>query len=527
MGRRGKLRLMAVIFVAFVLVCSGLRSEAVLVVGQTCVNESSYEEKVLDAGPPYQLRCPVISQSSPGIQLTWQKNCLQLPNQDGKTFLQFASVSVGDQGNYTCTQKGNITVSFTVHLIVKESQCSKAPEFKPNGDLSKVWRSLGSTVKLSCTALLLWEPSEAQCDTALQWRKSGQPLTNHTRYPQNASSWSAGVGLLMVNSQLEISLREPEDFGLYSCTTRNVSADFSLQNSSSPSHTAAVIAAIVLLLLLAIAAIVYSRCHLNIKLWYRNSYGDYELNDGKLYDAYISYVNNDYDRKFVNFILKPHLENKNGYKVHLNDNDILPGSEPSAELLMNMSRSRRLIVLLSHAYLEQDWCSNNFRQGFLHLLELCQRPIIITLEGQSRRMSPDIKQLLSEHQHRLTLLSWRQNSVTPSSVFWKELALALPRRIIFHSESGGDPQTVLQDDKDPMLTLDPDYLDCRSDADPAGDLGVRLPVYKALACKAPVLPAAPVTAAEPKPSDIDVSDLGSRNYGARSDFYCLVTEEHV
>lgn len=48
--------------------------------------------------------------------------------------------------------------------------------------------------------------------------------------------------------------------------------------------------------------------------------------DGKLYDAYISYVNNDHDRKFVNFILKPHLENKNAYKVHLNENDILPGS---------------------------------------------------------------------------------------------------------------------------------------------------------------------------------------------------------
>lgn len=48
--------------------------------------------------------------------------------------------------------------------------------------------------------------------------------------------------------------------------------------------------------------------------------------DGKLYDAYISYVNNDHDRKFVNFVLKPHLENKNAYKVHLNDNDILPGA---------------------------------------------------------------------------------------------------------------------------------------------------------------------------------------------------------
>lgn len=47
--------------------------------------------------------------------------------------------------------------------------------------------------------------------------------------------------------------------------------------------------------------------------------------DGKLYDAYISYVNNEYDRKFVNFILKPNLA-KYGQRLHLNDNDILPGT---------------------------------------------------------------------------------------------------------------------------------------------------------------------------------------------------------
>lgn len=69
---------------------------------------------------------------------------------------------------------------------------------------------------------------------------------------------------------------------------------------------------------------------------------------------------------------------------------------------------------------------------------------------------------------------------TPSSVFWKELALAMPRHVVFHSESAGDPQTMLQDDKDPMLTLDPDYLDCRADADPAGDLGKNVDVLECL-----------------------------------------------
>nr|QQD79860.1 single Ig IL-1R-related protein [Trachinotus ovatus] len=522
---------MAAIVVALILVCAGSWDRTFLTAAQTCVDESRFKEQVLyvrPQGPPYRLHCPLEpfqTQSSPHPQLIWQKDCQPLHNQEGRAYLEFIDLNVEDQGNYTCLQKDNSTASFTVRLIVKESQCSKPPEFQPNGDLNGLWRDVGSTVKLNCTALLLWDPSEEQCDTTLQWSKDGRPLTNLTLYMQNTSSWSPVPGQLMVHSLLVITLREPEDFGLYSCTVRNVSSDFSLQNSNRPSHTAAVIAAIVLLLFLALAALVYSRCHLNIKLWYRNSYGDYELSDGKLYDAYISYVNNDYDRKFVNFILKPHLENKNGYKLHLNDNDILPGGEPSAELLMNMSRSRRLIVLLSHAYLEQDWCCNNFRQGLLHLLELCQQPVLIMLEGQSKRMRPEIKQQLSEHQHCLTILTWRHNSVTPSSVFWKELALAMPRRVVFRTEHAGDPQTVLQDDKDPMLTLEPDYLDCRSDTDPAGDLGLRLPVYKALACTAPVLPVAPITAAEPKPSDIDVSDLGSRNYGARSYFYCLVTED--
>lgn len=302
-----------------------------------------------------------------------------------------------------------------------------------------------------------------------------------------------------------------------------ITSDFVPPGSAGPSHTAAVIAAVVLILLLAAATLIYSRCHLNIKLWCHNTYGEYEINDGKLYDAYVSYVNNEYDRKFVNFILKPHLETKHAYKVHLNENDILPGAEPSAELLTNISRSRRLIVLLSHAYLEQDWCTNNFRQGLLHLMELVRHPVIfITLEGQSKCMRPEVKQQLSEQQHRLTVLTWKHNSVTPSSVFWRELALAMPRRVVFHRESAGDPQTVLQDDKDPMLTLDPDYLDCRADTDPAGDLGVRVPVYKAMSSRAPVLPVS-----DARPADIDVSDLGSRNYAARSDFYCLVTKEDM
>ncbi|XP_059191554.1 single Ig IL-1-related receptor [Centropristis striata] len=526
---------MAVILVAFILLFSGKWDKTFLADAQSCVDERAFKEQVLYEGqqePPYRLDCPLELQGSPQPKLTWQKDCKPLLTQEGKAYLEFTSFSRQNQGNYTCMQQGNSTASFTVHLTVKESQCSRDPEFLTRGTPEISMSDAEYIVTLNCTALLFWDPKEEHCETKLQWSRYGQSLANQT-YTQNTSSWSPAAGQLMVTSLLAISVTDEDDYGLYICTVRNLSITFDVPHSNivkcygGPNHAAAVVAAIILLLLLAVAVIVYSRCHLNIKLCYKNSYGDYELNDGKLYDAYISYVNNDHDRKFVNFILKPHLENKNGYKVHLNENDILPGSEPSAELVMSMSRSRRLIVLLSHAFLEQDWCCNNFRQGLLHLLELSRQPILILLEGQSKRMRPEIKQLLKENQHCLTILTWKHNSVTPSSVFWKELALAMPRRVLFRSESTGDPQTLLQDDKDPMLTIESDYLDCRSDTDPAGDLGLRLPVYKSLSFKAPVLPADPLTAAEPKHSDVDVSDLGSRNYGARTDFYCLVTKDDI
>ncbi|XP_062318590.1 single Ig IL-1-related receptor [Osmerus eperlanus] len=405
--------------------------------------------------------------------------------------------------------------------------CTKAPEFKPSGKPSQLRETLGSTAFLNCTALVSWDPQDQPCDALVSWRKDGGLLSNHSLHPRNLSKWLVSPTQQMLNSVLVVRLREEEDFGLYTCRVGNASTDFSLHNINRPSHTAALIASMILLLILTTSSILYSTCHLNIQLWYRNKYGDYEINDGKIYDAYISYVNNNNDRKFVNFILKPHLENKHGHKLHLNNNNILPGSEPSAELLMNVSRCRRLILVLSHPYLEQDWCSNNFRQSLLHVLELSQQLIVIMFEGQSKHMSKEIMFLLKEHEKHLTVLNWSNYSITPSSVFWKKLALAMPRSVVLHSHAAGDPQTLLQDDKDPMLTLNPDYLDCRPDPDPSGDLGVRVPVCRALTSRAPALPAAPAPATKANQSDIDVSDLGSRNYGAPTDFYRLVTDEDV
>lgn len=55
--------------------------------------------------------------------------------------------------------------------------------------------------------------------------------------------------------------------------------------------------------------------------------------DGKLYDAYVSYSDSPEDRKFVNFILKPQLERRRGYKLFLDARDLLPRAGTTAPAL--------------------------------------------------------------------------------------------------------------------------------------------------------------------------------------------------
>ncbi|KAL1247751.1 hypothetical protein QQF64_023127 [Cirrhinus molitorella] len=410
----------------------------------------------------------------------------------------------------------------------KDPLCSSPPEFKHDRTQS-FSAMLGHSLVLTCEASIALNRTDSDCRDHLEWMKDSTLLTNLTMfYTQNITDRNPYETHIIISSELTLTLRDQTDFGVYICVVRNSTAQFNVtQEYKSPSHTGAVVASVVLLLVLALAAVVYTKCRLNFKLWYRNIYGDYELNDGKMYDAYISYVNNENDRKFVNFILKPHLENKYSHKLLLNDANILPGAEPSAELMMNISRCRRLIVVLSQSYLEQEWCTTNFRQGLWHLMELSRKPIFIIFQSQQKQMSQDISHQLRQHQPRIMTLTWGAHSMTPSSGFWKELALAMPRKVTFRRESSADPQTLLQGDKDPMLTQQPDYLDCSLDPDPAGDLGLRLPIYKNLTSRAPVLPAGPGVADDPRPPEIDVSDLGSRNYAARTDFYCLVTEDDI
>ncbi|XP_063015588.1 single Ig IL-1-related receptor [Melospiza melodia melodia] len=413
--------------------------------------------------------------------------------------------------------------------------CSVPPEILVPAANETLELVLGSQVELNCT--VRWAGTE-HCQPIPTWSKDGQWLGRGSSQDTVWSGQNSSEQLLA--SVLQLNLTQDADFGVFACWISNATATFTLRRAEAVGHVPAVLAALLVLLLLVLLAVLYVQCRLNALLWYRDRYGELEINDGKLYDAYVSHANAPDDRKFIHFIMKPQLENRHGYKLFLDEQNILPNSEPSADLIMNVSRCRRLIVVLSVAYLEQEWCNSSFREGLWRLLELSRKPIFIVFESQYREITHPAITLLKQHRSAVTLLVWRAGSMTPSSDFWKELCLALPRKVSFPAgRSVGDPQTQLQEDKDPMLILHSSYLDSAGDLDPEGDLGTGLrgrifgsPPPPRLG--GPSIPRAPASSGmeeaqlrDGQRSEIDVSDLGSRNYGARTDFYCLVTEDDI
>ncbi|XP_044281989.1 single Ig IL-1-related receptor [Varanus komodoensis] len=493
------------------------------------------------------LFCPLdnqslqLLQSTTDINIQWSKDChplnltasgrLHSTLRNTTAYLTFEQPHASDAGNYTCTLYLNSqrNISFTIRLDMADP-CHVLPQFLYPTSNQTLEQALGSQVTLNCTVQL---PYSRNCDLDLHWMKGDQWLDN-TTYAAFSQWFSDNGTETFVSSTLEVNVTTDENYGVFACLIRNSKAVFTLQKSAETAgHLGAVIAALVIAVLLLLIAVMYVKCRLNVLLWYRNHYGELEINDGKLYDAYVSYANSADDRKFVNFIVKPQLENRHGYKLFLDDKDILPNSEPSADLIMNVSRCRRLIVVLSNAYLEQEWCSNNFREGLWRLLELSQTPIFIAFESQYREITHPAINLLKQHKSAVILLVWRAGSMMPSSDFWKELCLALPRKVSYHGLRG-DPQTHLQEDKDPMLILHSSYLDFRRDSHPEGDTAIRGAIFKGPPphCMTgpdglPVGAMEEVQLGEKQRSEIDISDLGSRSYEARTDFYCLVTEDDI
>ena len=175
------------------------------------------------------------------------------------------------------------------------------------------------------------------------------------------------------------------------------------------------------LLMLTVALSVYCSREI-IKVCLYNRYGfrfnkQDERNDGKQFDAFVSYSQQ--DQKFVTKALVPKLEQKKPYYhlcLHYRDWPI--GGAIAQTICESVEKSRRTIILLSENFMKSEWCQYEFKAAHYRVLhDKTIRIIMILLDDKPpQNLDPELKLYIKTN----TYLEWKD------PWFWEKLKYALP-----------------------------------------------------------------------------------------------------
>ncbi|XP_025766317.1 toll-like receptor 13 [Oreochromis niloticus] len=140
------------------------------------------------------------------------------------------------------------------------------------------------------------------------------------------------------------------------------------------------------------------------------------------YDAFISY--NTHDEPWVIDKLLPKLEGEQGWRLCLHHRDFEPGKPIIDNITDAIYGSRKTICVISHKYLESEWCSREIQAASFRLLDE-QKDILILV------FLDDIPSYLLSPYHRMrkmlkkkTYLSWPR-AAENTELFWEKLRQAL------------------------------------------------------------------------------------------------------
>ncbi|XP_038829246.1 toll-like receptor 13 [Salvelinus namaycush] len=143
------------------------------------------------------------------------------------------------------------------------------------------------------------------------------------------------------------------------------------------------------------------------------------------YDAFVSY--NTHDESWVVRELLPELEGEQGWKLCLHHRDFQPGKPIIENITDAIYRSRKTICVITHRYLESEWCSREIQVASFRLFDEQKDVLILVFleEIPDHQLSPyhRMRRLVK----RRTYLSWPRAG-EDTRVFWQKLQVALRTR---------------------------------------------------------------------------------------------------
>ncbi|XP_062566453.1 uncharacterized protein LOC134228775 [Saccostrea cucullata] len=154
---------------------------------------------------------------------------------------------------------------------------------------------------------------------------------------------------------------------------------------------------------------------------------EYEDDDGKEYDAFISYKSSKEDEDFVLHQLYPKLEEEMGFKLCLHFRDFTPGDIIANNIIHAIENSRRTIMILSPNYVESEWCRMEYQKAQHEMLKRKHRIIPIMFRDITKCDKFD--KALGDILRTVTYIQWPEDGDSNKiERFWNQLRLSLPKK---------------------------------------------------------------------------------------------------
>ncbi|XP_049303216.1 protein toll-like [Bactrocera dorsalis] len=190
---------------------------------------------------------------------------------------------------------------------------------------------------------------------------------------------------------------------------------------------AAITTAALIIIIFLLIIVFFFKYNLQVKIWLyghkilRCCVREYELDENKMFDAFISYAHQEAD--FVNHILLPQLEQgEPPFRVCTHERNWLAGAYIPEQIMESVEQSRRTIIVLSQHFIESEWARMEFRTAHQCSLNEGRARIIMIKYGEiinSELLDKELKAYLDMN----TYLDWQD------ARFCDKLRYAMPHKV--------------------------------------------------------------------------------------------------
>ncbi|XP_052075459.1 toll-like receptor 4 [Mytilus californianus] len=144
----------------------------------------------------------------------------------------------------------------------------------------------------------------------------------------------------------------------------------------------------------------------------------FEIDDDFLYDAFVSYA--DEDDTFVYTKFLKHLEDDRNIRCCVHKRDFLAGNDIATNITSAIHNSRRTVVIISHHFLESDWCLFEFNMAKMESIYARSKENIILLVFLEQISSKDLPLNILELIQSKSYIEY-PNDEYGDVVFWDKL----------------------------------------------------------------------------------------------------------